>query len=174
MVNDVSDWVGAHGYAHRVAVAGAIDMELGWAGPARSRRWTNGYGAVAQHPYFDFGDAAGCPPIGNCIGAWTVEDVWYVSWGAKWALPLPEIYAPNGSSAREWQRLSLYAKRRHGTAMTIAGVMSQHTACRQSDDPCWGMNNSPSRAWRLLRRALNSDRRTAQPLRWLTDVRWDH
>jgi len=173
MVNDVSDWVGAHGYSGGVAVAGAIDMELGWSGPRHSRWWTNGYGSVAEHPYFDFGDAAGCPPIGNCIGAWTVEDVWYVSWGARWALPLPEIYAPNGSSAREWQRLSLYSERRHGTAMTIAGVMSQHTACRQSRDPCWGMNNSPARAWRLLSRALNSDRRTAQPLRWLTDVRWD-
>jgi hypothetical protein len=174
MVNGVAAWVGRNGLGNRVAIAGAIDMELGWNGPWRSRRWVAGYGSVAQHPYFDFGDAAGCPPRGNCVGGWRVEDVWYVSWGAPWALPLPEIYAPNGSSAREWQRLSLYSKLHHGRAMTIAGVMSQHAACRQSADPCWGMNNWPGHAWRLLHRALNSDPRTAQPLRWLTDVRWDH
>jgi len=132
----------------------------------------NGYGSVAKHPYFDFGDAAGCPPTGNCIGRWTVEDVWYVSWGGRWALPLPEIYAPNGSSAREWQRLSLYSLQRHGRAMIIAGDMSQRRACRQSADPCRGMNNSPERAWRLLSRALNSEPRTAQSVRWSTDVTW--
>lgn len=172
MVNRVADWVSGNGYAARVAVAGANDIELGWNGPAVSRRWVRGYDSVAEHPYLDYGDAAGCPPNGDCIGRWTVEDVWFVSWGARWALPLPEIYAPNGSSARQWQRLSLYSQRRHGRPMVIAGAMSQRRACRQSSDPCRGMDNSPGRAWRLLWRALNRDRRTAQPVRWSTDVKW--
>jgi N-acetylmuramoyl-L-alanine amidase len=172
MVNEVADWVSANGHDRLVDVAGADDIELGWNGPVVTRGWVKGYGSVAEHPYFDYGDAAGCPPTGHCIGRWTVEDVWYVSWGAKWALPLPEIYAPNGSSAREWQQLSLYSLRWHGHPMVIAGAMSQRRACRQSADPCWGMNNSPSRAWHLLARALNSDPRTAQPVRWSTDVEW--
>jgi hypothetical protein len=172
MVNDVADWLTSHGLVDRVGIAGANDVELGWNGPRQSRRWVDGYGSVARHPYFDYGDAAGCPPAGRCVGAWRVEDVWYVAWGARWALPLPEIYAPNGSSARQWQRLSLYSTLWHGRPMTIAGVMSQHAACRQSSDPCRGMNNSPERAWRLLSRTLNSDRRTTQTLRWVTDVRW--
>jgi hypothetical protein len=56
--------------------------------------------------------------------------------------------------------------------MSIAGVMSQHRACRQSRDPCWGMNNSPAKAWRQLHRWLNGDSRTAQPLHWSTDITW--
>ena len=173
MVNRASQWVTQHGYESRIGMAGANDIELGWNGPAQTRRWVAGYVSVAQRPYYDFGDAAGCPPRGDCIGSWTVEDVWYVAWGARIALPLPEIYAPNGSSAQEWQRLSLYAFKHHGSAMRIAGVISQQRACRQSADPCRGIDNSPRRAWSLLWRALNSDPRTAQDLRWSTDIRWD-
>jgi hypothetical protein len=174
MVNAAADWAAEQGFGWHVTMAGAADIELAWNGPAPSRRWVQGYASVAQHPYFDYGDAAGCPPVGDCLGSWTQEDVWYVAWGAKFAVPLPEIYNPTGSQASEWQRLSLYARLRHGRAMTIAGAMSQRAACRQAKDPCPGMNNSPGRAWRLLSRALNSDPRTRQPLRWLTDVRWDH
>lgn len=173
MVNATAEWVRVHGYGDRVGIAGANDIELGWNGPSLTRRWVQGYGSTAGFPYYDYGDAAGCPPRGTCIGGWTVEDVWYVAWGAPRALPLPEIYAPNGSSAHEWQRLSLYAYTHHGSRLHIAGVMSQHRACWQSSDPCWGMNNSPSRAYSLLWTALNADPRTAQDLRWSTDVLWN-
>ncbi|HYT81543.1 MAG TPA: hypothetical protein VEQ37_20295, partial [Actinomycetota bacterium] len=83
-----------------------------------------------------------------------------------------EIYNPNGIMAEQWYRLSLYSVRKHGVQMWIAGVMSQRTACRQSKDPCHGMNNTPAKAWRLLHRALNRDKRTAQNLHWSTDIAW--
>jgi hypothetical protein len=172
MVNGANQWAGERGYVDRVEFAGANDIELSWNGPRVSRAWVNGYDSVAEWPYYDFGDAAGCPPRGNCAGAWTPEDVWYVSWGARAAWPLPQIYTPNGVMARQWYHLSLYSFVRHGWHMTIAGALSQHRACRQSSDPCRGMNNSPHRAWSQLNHLLNRDRRTAQRLPWLTDFGW--
>jgi len=172
MVNRANEWAAGNSYINSVRFAGANDIELSWAGPRRTKAWVHGYGSVAKWPYYDYGDAAACPPRGNCLGAWTVEDVWYVAWGAHSARPLPEIYTPNGIMAEQWYRLSLYSLRKHGVRMWIAGVMSQTTACRQSRDPCHGMNNSPARAWRLMHRALNRDRRTAQTLHWATDIAW--
>jgi len=172
MVNQANEWLSAQGAWPDVEIAGASDIELGWNGPAISKLWVKGYDSVARWPFFDFGDAGGCPPKGDCLGSWTQEDVWYVAWGAETALPLPQIYTPTGSQAEQWYRLSLYAYRHHGSRMHIDGVLSQHMACKQSSDPCWGINNSPARAWSQLWQALNRDRRTAQDLVWSTDLRW--
>jgi hypothetical protein len=172
MVNSANDWLEDRGLDRRIEFAGANDIELGWNGPGVSRAWVRGYDSAAEWPFYDYGDAAGCPPRGRCIGAWTQEDLWYVAWGARSAWPLPQIYTPTGSMAREWFQLSLYSYRRHGSRMTLAGALAQHMACRQSSDPCRGMNNSPAQAWRQLNRLLNSDLRTAQELRWLSDFRW--
>jgi hypothetical protein len=174
MVNEANQWALERGAAARLDFAGANDIELGWNGPVRARRWVAGYDSVAHSPYYDYGDAAGCPPAGRCLGAWSVEDVWWVSWGAPSAFPLPEIYSPTGINATQWQFLSLYSYLRHGSAMRIAGPLSQRVACRQSRDSCRGTNNSPGRAWSLLWGALNRDRRTAQSLRWSADMRWQH
>jgi hypothetical protein len=172
MVNDANRWLLDKGYGKRVEFAGANDIELSWNGPRESKAWVRGYDSVAEWPFYDYGDAAGCPPRGNCAGAWTPEDVWYVSWGARTAWPLPQIYTPNGVMAEQWYRLSLYSYRHHGWRMTIAGALSQRIACRQSSDPCRGMDNSPVRAWGQLNQLLNRDRRTAQPLAWSSDFRW--
>jgi hypothetical protein len=173
MVNRTNDWLRDSGY-RRVEVTAANDIELGWNTPRRTRQWVDGYGSVADWPYYNFGDAGACPPFGDCHGAWTQEDVWYVSWGARWAWPLPQIYTGNGIQAKQWYRLSLYSQQRHGQPMTILGAMSQRTACKESRDPCRGMNNSPKRAWRQLWSALNRDPRTAQRLRWATDMEWSN
>ena len=172
MVNAANGWVAEQGYVGKVEFAGANDIELSWNGPRVSKRWVRGYDSVAEWPYYDYGDAAGCPPRGACMGGWTPEDVWYVAWGARTAWPLPQIYTADGSMARQWYRLSLYSYLRHGWKMTIAGVLSQRIACRQSSDPCRGMNNSPTRAWGQLNRLLNRDHRTAQRLTWSSDFSW--
>jgi len=172
MVNQANELLARLGYGARIDVAGANDIEPGWSGPRAAKAWVHGYDSVNEWPYYNFGAAVGCPPYGNCAGAWTVEDVWYVSWGASPALPLPEIYTGNGANAKQWFHLSLYSAVRHKSRMHIAGVLSQHTACRQSPDPCRGMNNTPPRAWTQLSRLLNSDHRTAQRVRWSTDISW--
>jgi hypothetical protein len=173
MVNDANAWAKARGDDGRVEFAGANDIELAWNGPAVTRAWVRGYQSVAEWPFYDYGDAGGCPPAGPaCHGGWTLEDLWYVSWGARLALPLPEVYTPSGSQARQWANLSLFSYRRHGSRMHFVGVLSQHTACAQSADSCWGMNNRPERAWRQLHDLLNGDQRTAQPLAWSSDISW--
>ncbi len=169
-VNAAEAWARQAGVASTVSFAAGADIETGWNTPHRSRRWIEGYASAAEHPYYDFGDAGGCPPSGNCLGTWTVEDVWYVSWGAPGALPLPEIF--NRTTAAQWGALSLYALRRHGQAITFAGVISQRTACVQSPDPCHGTNFTPRRAWTELTRRLDADPRLAKTIRWSTDVRW--
>jgi hypothetical protein len=173
MVNKANIVIGQRGWSRKVDVVGANDIELGFNTPWATRRWVRGYDAVNKWPYYNYGGAAACPPVDNCQGAWTQEDVWYVSWGAAPAWPLPQIYTPSGISAEQWFRLSLYSHQVHGKPMTFVGVMSQHQACHDSTDPCRGMDNHPWEAWHQLRNALNRDRRTSQEhIRWTTDISW--
>jgi hypothetical protein len=172
MVNRANEWLARRGLAGRVTVTGAIDIELAWNGPRVTRAWVRGYDSVARWPFYNFGAMESCPPVGDCWGAWTLDDVWYVSWGARTAWPLPQVYTPNGSMAAQWFTLARYSYRRHRTQMRIPGVMTQHAACRQSHESCRGTDNRPHEAWRQLQRLLNTDRRTAQRVRWVTDIRW--
>ncbi len=172
MVNRVNAWLRNHGMASRVTAAGANDIEPGWRGPDVTRFWIRGYASATRTPYYYYGGAAGCPPYSHCIGDWTVEDVWYAAWGSGVARPLPEIYADSGANAEQWYNLSLYSYRHHGSRMDIAGVMTQLQSCRDSHDSCRGMRNRPGEGWTQLWSALNRDPRTAQPLRWLTDIAW--
>lgn len=174
LVNAANDQVQQQGQGGRVTVFGANDIELSWNSPRVTRRWVAGYDSVGRWPYLDYGDAGGCPPYGRCLGAWTLDDVWWVAWGARSAFPLPEIYTNSSSQARQWYRLSLYSYLRYGKPMTIVGVLSQRKACRQAkNDPCAGMSNTPYRAWVQLSRLLNADGRTRQALRWSTDIGYD-
>ena len=97
--------------------------------------------------------------------------MWWVAWGSGLGIPLPEIYAENGVNARQWYQLSLYGYREHREPMHIAGVLSQAGACVGHTD-CGGIGNRPKEAFAQLYRALNADPRTAQPLKWVTDITW--
>ena len=101
-----------------------------------------------------------------------MKDVWYVSWGATPALPLPQIYTGSGSMARQWFNIALYSYRKHRSRMSIVGIMSQRGACRDSRDPCHGMKNTPSQAWNQLVRLLNRHPGTRQHPPFATDIRW--
>jgi hypothetical protein len=171
MVNTANAWVHDHRMNSRLDFAGANDIELSWNSPWVTRNWVRGYESLANHPYYNYGSADACPPRGRCAGAWTLEDVWFVSWGAPHAWPLPEIYTPNRSMAQQWYRVAVYSYLHHGVTMRIAGVMSQRGACRVTGDPCRGMNNTPDTAWRQLYRLLNRDPRTRQHIQWATDIR---
>jgi hypothetical protein len=171
LVEHVNHWLASHNLRDRVVATGANDIEPGWRGPVATRRWIRGYASRTRMPYYDYGGAAGCPPYSDCLGDWTMEDMWYVAWGSGLGIPLPEVYAESGINALQWYHLSLYAYRHHRQPMRIAGVMSQAGACR-SRTGCAGLKNSPARAYAQMYRALNADSRTAQPLRWVTDITW--
>jgi hypothetical protein len=171
MVNDVALWVMQNGFASQVDAAGASDIELDWNSASASRAWANGYDSADTRAYFDYGDAAGCPPYGSCDNGWTPEDVWHVSYGTPPAFPLPEIYTTSGSMASEWYRLSLYSYTAHGYAMEIAGAFTQYQSCLDSGG-CSGTNNTPAAGWNQLWSKLNADARTAQTLPVSTDITW--
>lgn len=121
--------------------------------------------------YYDWGDAGGCPPYGSCNNGWTQGDVWYISWGASPSWPLPLIYNTVGANADQWYNLSLYSYLNHGGRMDIRGSGTEYQACQQRDY-CSGIDNTPAQGWTQLWTALNNDSRTAQSLRWSTDVKW--
>jgi hypothetical protein len=174
MVNQVNQWLQSNGLFGQVQAYGASDIEIGWNTPSLSRAWITGYEEVNAYPLIHFGDAAGCPyednPDWTCGGAWTPEDVWYVSWGASSAIPLPLIYLTNGVHAQQWAYLSRYGVSEHGSRMDFTGVFTQSQACAQWG--CSGTDNTPDQAYAQLYRELNKYPSTAQELNWSTDIRW--
>lgn len=178
MVNNVATWISNSGFGSQEAVAGASDMELGYNSFANTKGWADGYTASAQYPYYDYGDAAGCPPAGSCNNGWTQADVVYVSWDEAAALPLPEIYAVNKINAKQWYRLSLYSALNPGQfgRMIIQGSFTQHAACKITggcnDGTPLSTDNTPTQGWKQLYTKLNSDTRTQQPLDYSTDITW--
>jgi sugar lactone lactonase YvrE len=194
MINTLATRIVALRYSGRIDIAAGNDMEPDYNSPAITRSWVNGYASTAHRYLYDVGDASGCPSAGTAANPahcgtvahpdWTQEDLWFISWGADPAVPLPEIYCgPCGSfptkHAAQWQSLSLYgflanlANPVHGGAMIIAGALTQNGACLQSpnDPTCKPTPNQPQQGWQQLRDTLNADSRVAQTLPWSTDIR---
>jgi len=164
---------------------GASDIELDWNTPTNSRAWADGYASASSGiSYFNYGDANGCPTTGtgNCVAphhTWTMEDVWYVSWGnsAK-PLPVPEIYynAPPGppTHAQRWANLATL----HSTnPMFIPGALTQWQACRDPGRTCDPGYNTPVQAWQQLMDALYNvaaDPSTVQNILYSSDITWQN
>lgn len=216
LVDDLNDWIKTPpSWADKLHVAGAADFEPGWGSKIASvrlvRQWVDGYagyvGANPPNQYYFYGSCDGCPYVtrdasGNFVASyapvlvsesdWTMDDVWYVSYGADPAWPVPEIYATNGNHARQWQNLALWAatcnlipytttqcepqRRSINRYMRFAGAMTQHQACLDNTPPCDpSLMNWPSDGWRQLWQALNDPNTplTHQgALEWITDIAW--
>jgi hypothetical protein len=156
MVNRVGTYLNTPPtYAGKETVDGASDMETGWSNASLTRAWADGYNSAHNYPYYDYGDAGGCPPYGTCY-PWTQEDVYYVSWGVAPAWPLPEIYY--SSLAAQWYQMSLYAYTYHGSKMLILGSLTG------------GGSNTAAQGWSQLYDALNADSRTAWTPTWSTNI----
>lgn len=179
MVREINQWAVTLGIFHQVQVYGANDIEVGWNSPAWSRAWVTGFDQVSGNFMLHFGDAAGCPyedrpywPCGtSTYPEWTLEDVWYVSYGAPSALPLPLIYLTTGVHAKQWAYLSQYSVAKHGYSMDFTGVFTQWQYCQQFSW-CNTTDNTPEAAHQQLTYELNKSPTTAQDLRWKTDIRW--
>lgn len=116
---------------------------------------------------------------------WTGCDVWYISWGAlkngkRFPRALPEIYhvassqPPYGTDATAWQSLSAYSiDRKAAGPIWFVGSLTQFARCGPICDDGYSQygNNTPEQGWGLLMDALGSDSRTAQIVRWSTDIR---
>ena len=165
--------------ASRFAFLAANDIEPSWNTVTDTRNWVQGYASAALHPYLNYGSCDGCPsaqfPTWVPNNGWSLDDIWFVSQGARIAQPFPEIYATNGIHARQWQWVSLYAQQQKGARLNFAGALTQWQACQATapvqcqDD---GLDNTPQRGWGLLQTTLNNDARTAQLLPPPSDISW--
>ncbi|MHB8340991.1 MAG: hypothetical protein ACYDB7_07415 [Mycobacteriales bacterium] len=148
VVNAVLGKVESAGYGSQVTVVGADDIEddNGFAGPTPTLDWVQGYSAVAEPGYADFGDATGCPPYGGCTNGWTPQDIYQVAWGAPFAdYPTPEIYSAGTGS--EWAYLSANVG-----YISFFAPLSQYLVCQQEGEPptCTGTDYTPSQSWNTL------------------------
>lgn len=178
MVQLANEWFVNRNYSTQVSAAGATDIETGFNTFPPTKDWVDGYQARNQpYPYFNNGDAGGCPEYttgGNCNNGWSVAEVHYVSAIPKHARAVPQIYLNDGTMARQWQRISLYGYlNRGGNTVDFVGSLTQYGTCQQPGRGCGTTeDNTAGQGWTQLRNQLNSDSRTAQRPRWSTDIRW--
>jgi hypothetical protein len=179
MTKNISTWINNNGYSSQVKVRAASDIEPDFSNPAAAIDWVNGYTASYGSGLwlYNVGAASGCPVSGtptansSCNNSWTVDNVWYVSWGTVPLYPIPEIYNTAGANASQWYRISLYSYLYKGGAIYFPGTLTHYQACQQMGG-CSGIDNSPETGWSQLWNAINADTRTANNIRWSTDIKW--
>ncbi len=180
MVRDVNTWITSAGYNSKMSAAGANDMEPSWDSPTETKSWVGGYfSATPVVALYNYGSCDSCPYFGcpTCTpnNGWSLDDIWYVSWGATAAYPLPEIYLASGANADQWYRMGVYSYTNHGNAMNFQGSFTQWQACQDAGPgACPYTGNTPATGWTQLFNALGSDPRTSQPLNWSTDITWQN
>ena len=190
MVKSVNSWVVSKRYSAQEYATGANDMEVDWESAANTRNWADGYTNVSNYPYYDYGDAAGCPTSGqtsanrNCATpheTWTQNDLYYLVWQEAVGWPLPEIYLNDNTQSKQWQQITLYGYLAHsGNRIEFTTGLSQSQACADVGDPCTGKNLSPSGSFNSLYNTLNADSRTAPnptssyEFRWATTMAWNN
>lgn len=182
-LTDVANNGGAD-YTRNVTIWAADDIEPGFSPTSPNHRaFLDGYATTQTRPILNFGDCPGCPTTytsGNPViqGAWTLDDIWYASWGALRAWPLPEIYFTNPvNMGEQWRSVSLYSiiTKQRG-ALGFYGSFSQWTVCQQQPtDPHCNSGGQPTldpaAAWQALYNALYADTRTRLTPPYSTDVR---
>jgi hypothetical protein len=178
LVNDVQSWFQNNNYTSQVNAVGASDMELNYNTKAVTRAWVDSYDAATTYFLYNFGDSAGCPQTGTgsmsepCDNGWTQDDIWYISWGSPSTRAFPQMYNTTGAQAKQWYQIALYSTTKSQGRMIISGALTQRQACQKPGSDCAGIDNTPEQGWKQLLDELNKDSRTAQELRWLSDIKW--
>lgn len=176
MVRDVAAWTASY-YPGAAQVYGAWDAEPSWSSNGKAELWMQGYNGVpGRRPVYANFSADGCPRDaatgGACNNGWTQYHVWRLAWQYDPSLPIPQIYAPSGVNARQWQKIDEYGARVHHDGMAFSGAMAQFGACQQMGG-CVNTNNTPQAARDILHFTLNSNPLTQQPtLETATDMYW--
>ncbi len=178
MVKNVAEWVAAQGYAGQVTITGANDIELAWNTAAISKAWVQGFDDANQGLYtlYNFGACENCPrrdrPELKPYNNWSIEDVYYVAWGANSVWPIPEIYNTAGLNAMQWAYLSYWGTQNQKPPIIYLGSLTQWQACLQRGG-CSGADNTPQQGWQQLYKELNYWPKTAQEnIRWMSDICW--
>jgi hypothetical protein len=144
MVNNVQSFISNNHYSV-VGANAAGDMEVEWTDFQLTSSFINGYNSATSHIFFDFGD--------DSPGWWSNYEVWYIAYGAKDSLPLPEIYY-DGNATYDWEALDIWACNNEGGPMYFKGTMAEFVSG----------TNSPSQAFTDLYDAEASNSCTARDL----------
>jgi hypothetical protein len=144
MVNGVQNFI-THNHYNVVNANGAGDLEVEWTNFTLTSSLVNGYNSVTSRVYFDFGD--------DSPGWWTSYQVWYIAYGAKDNLPLPEIFY-NSDATYDWEVLDMWACNNAGGPMYIKGALSENVPG----------TNSPAQAFLAMYNAEASNSCTARTL----------
>lgn len=192
MVVALNDWIRQNGMGSQVMAAGAIDIEWDsittgerWNTPYVTRAWTDGFDSADndQAIYFNFGACVGCPNYSSVTWKystampWTQSDIYYVSWQAKPAYVVPEIYLTSGRNALQWFGISQFGVWHRGIRVDFSGPMTNLGACDQRDPnrtgECKYIDLAPLDAYDQLLAALNADAATSlESMKYITDIRW--
>ena len=175
--NAVNQWFIENNLISQVSAVGASDIELGFNGPTWSRAWIDGFDSTNETIMIFFGDAAGCPYDGNTwtcgtpnYPEWSIDDVWYVSYGASPSFPIPLIYLKSGVHAKQWATMSSFSYYEHGSRIDFLGVFTQYQACQQRG--CTTTDNTPEQALEQMLTELGKDVNIMQEIQWQTDIKW--
>jgi hypothetical protein len=144
LVNSLQSFITNNHYTV-VGTNGAGELEVEWANFTLTSSLVNGYNSVTSHLYFDFGD--------DSPGWWSNYQVWYVAYGARDNVPLPEIFY-NSDATYDWEALDVWACRFEGGPIYIKGTISENVAG----------TNSSNLAFNDLYNAEGSNSCTAQDL----------
>lgn len=144
MINNIQSFLTNNHY-NIIGVHGAGDLEVEWLSFALTKSLVDGYNSVTSHLYFDFGDAS--------PGWWSNYQIWYVAYGARDNVPLPEIYY-TADATYDWAALSRWACSYASGPIYFKGAMSENL---------WG-TNSPNKAFSDLYNALAANGCTAKYL----------
>lgn len=177
MVNRVEKYIQDNGMSGQLVADAADDLEedqnvypkdpdpnAHWGTAAHSVAFIDGYNQATNQLLFDFGDdewILDYPTPGH--GDWVHQNLWYVAYGAKDDLPLPEIYWSGTDTA--WEDLSKWACKNKGEPIRIIGVITEYP------DGGWG----PAYAWSRMYNAIVSDSCTAKmasSLLLATNINW--
>lgn len=201
-VNVVNAWIEQPpSFAAKLRAWGGIDAEMDWNSGAMTSARADGYRSVAGvgNYYVDFGTCESCPITSPCTSPgqvlsgypinpnkplWTCYDIWYASWGAAPAQPVPEIYLQSGLNTHQWHRLSQFSVAQYGAPIRFKGTLTQWNACvenqRTNPNACiYGSDRAditPSVGYLQFYDALLSDpltSATTQTLWWSTDMSWE-
>jgi hypothetical protein len=186
MVKDLNNWVIQQGYANRVSIAGASDIELAWNYATITHAWAKGFDDFdeGKYIYYNFGACEGCDiginlsippnPEKDLVYDWTPRKAHYTAWGIPPAWPIPEIYLNNGWHANQWANLSKVGVDIGYNRMYFFSALTQYQACLGSADPtCPATDNTPEEGWIQLINALSSRPETAQSyIPYMTDIDW--
>lgn len=171
LINDIVSRVTADGYASKVLIEGASDMEPGFTGaggPSGTVAWAQAFadnvgqyepGIAASGDYVNNGSADGCSLDSHdneaCNSGWTQQSVYELSWGIDGAYVLPEIY--HHAESEEWEQIALY-----GVSSGAEGVIEYDGPL--DEYPKDQSTLTAQQAWDDFETELNSESSTAQTM----------